>query len=250
MDFLSSLPFEWAQFAFMRNAFIAVLLFSPLFGMLSTMVDSRMAFFSIPWRLGAYRHCDRCASWYQSALMVHDSLRYSFRVPAGKLQLMGQPQQIQLGPLPLTAIAAGIMILSLNGGFSKYSSFLIGDILSITTVDILTLAIVLVVVIVYWAVMYNSMMVVGINTAFASSRGIKHLLVEISFACVVALVVMASIQWVVVTIYDRQVHRTRDRLCQVHQEANHPDRWAGARSADGSARRRRHRDQDSATCAS
>ena len=44
------LPFEWAQpgsMFFMKNALLAVLVISPLFGLLSTMVvESRMSFFS------------------------------------------------------------------------------------------------------------------------------------------------------------------------------------------------------------
>ena len=44
------LPFEWAQAGsmyFMKNALLAVLVISPLFGLLSTMVvHSRMSFFS------------------------------------------------------------------------------------------------------------------------------------------------------------------------------------------------------------
>ena len=44
------LPFEWAQpgqMLFMKNALLAILVISPLFGLLSTMVvQSRMSFFS------------------------------------------------------------------------------------------------------------------------------------------------------------------------------------------------------------
>ena len=47
-DFLSSaLPFAWAEYKFMVNAFIAVLLIAPLMGILGTMaVNNKMAFFS------------------------------------------------------------------------------------------------------------------------------------------------------------------------------------------------------------
>ena len=47
---LSLLPFDWAQpgqMYFMKNALLAVLVITPLFGILSTMVvHSRMSFFS------------------------------------------------------------------------------------------------------------------------------------------------------------------------------------------------------------
>ena len=44
------LPFEFMQFSFMKNAFIAILLLTPLLGLLGTMaVNQRMAFFPTPW---------------------------------------------------------------------------------------------------------------------------------------------------------------------------------------------------------
>ena len=44
---IGALPFEWASHGFMRSALLAVLVISPLFGLLSTMVvESRMSFFS------------------------------------------------------------------------------------------------------------------------------------------------------------------------------------------------------------
>jgi zinc transport system permease protein len=41
------LPFEFMEYAFMKNAFIAILLISPIFAILGTMiVNNKMAFFS------------------------------------------------------------------------------------------------------------------------------------------------------------------------------------------------------------
>ena len=41
------LPFEWTEFAYMKNAFLAVLLITPLFGLVGTMVvNNKMSFFS------------------------------------------------------------------------------------------------------------------------------------------------------------------------------------------------------------
>ena len=37
-DLLSMLPFDWLSYGFMKNALLAVLLITPLFGLLSTMV--------------------------------------------------------------------------------------------------------------------------------------------------------------------------------------------------------------------
>ena len=44
----SILPFSWIQYDFMKNALLAVLLITPLFGMIGTMVvDHKLAFFSV-----------------------------------------------------------------------------------------------------------------------------------------------------------------------------------------------------------
>ena len=41
------LPFDFMQYTFMKNAFLAILLVSPIFAMLGTMiVNNKMAFFS------------------------------------------------------------------------------------------------------------------------------------------------------------------------------------------------------------
>ena len=41
------LPFSFLQYTFMKNALLAIVLITPLFGMLGTMaVDNKMAFFS------------------------------------------------------------------------------------------------------------------------------------------------------------------------------------------------------------
>ena len=41
------LPFEWISYTFMKNALLALLMITPLFGLLGTMaVDNKMAFFS------------------------------------------------------------------------------------------------------------------------------------------------------------------------------------------------------------
>lgn len=61
MDFVYSLldrtfPFELLGYSFMKNAFLAILLVTPLFGLLSTMVVSnRMAFLPILWDMALFQ---------------------------------------------------------------------------------------------------------------------------------------------------------------------------------------------------
>ena len=45
------LPFQWLSHTFMKNAFIAIIIITPLFGLLSTMVVSnKMSFFAVQGR--------------------------------------------------------------------------------------------------------------------------------------------------------------------------------------------------------
>ena len=45
--FMSSLPFEWTSYLFMQNALLTVLIITPMFGLLGTMiVNNKMSFFS------------------------------------------------------------------------------------------------------------------------------------------------------------------------------------------------------------
>lgn len=44
------LPFEYMRYDFMKNALLAVLLITPLFGLVGTMiVNNRLAFFPMRW---------------------------------------------------------------------------------------------------------------------------------------------------------------------------------------------------------
>ena len=95
-----------------------------------------------------------------------------------------------------TSVAVGLLILSYGGSFSKYSSYLVGDILSISEKEILCLFITLIGVVVLWVFIFNKLLIISVNRELAASRGIKTNLYENIFVAVVAVVVMLSIKWV------------------------------------------------------
>ena len=88
------------------------------------------------------------------------------------------------------AMALGIVILSARGGFAKYSSYLIGDILTVGRKDLWTIGIVLVAAYVLWALLYNQLLLLSVNRSLAASRGVRVMLVENIF------VIMVAIRWV------------------------------------------------------
>ena len=92
------------------------------------------------------------------------------------------------------------MIMSSGGSFNKFSTYLIGDLLSISKSDLVSLAIVFVIVVVIWALLFNRLLVLSINQSFARSRGISTFTIESIFAAMLAVVVAISIQWVGILI--------------------------------------------------
>ena len=198
-DAFSLLTFAWADYKFMVNAFIAVLLIAPLMGILGTMaVNNKMAFFS-----DALGH-SALTGIALGVLLGIDNEMISL-VAFGVLMALvitrvknkgASSADTVISVFSSTAIALGLLILSYGGGFSKYSTFLVGDILSITPGEITALFIVFVAVIIIWILICNKLLLISINRELAASRGIKTVLYENIFVVVVAAVVMFSIKWV------------------------------------------------------
>lgn len=193
------LPFTWVQYDFMKNALLAVLLITPLLGMLGTMaVNHNMAFFS-----DALGHSALTGIALGVILGVDNELisMVAFGILLAliitKVRSAGTASaDTVISVFSSAAIALGLVILSVGGGFSKYSSYLIGDILSVTSSEILILAATLVCVTIIWAFIYNKLTLVSINRELAASRGVRVALIENIFVVLVAVVVMLSIKWV------------------------------------------------------
>lgn len=198
-NIFSLLPFAWSDYKFMVNAFIAVLLIAPLMGILGTMaVNNKMAFFS-----DALGHSALTGIALGVLLGIKNEM--ISLVAFGVLMALvitrvknkgASSADTVISVFSSTAIALGLLILSYGGGFSKYSAFLVGDILSITTGEIAALFIVFTAVTVIWVLIFNKLLLISINRELAASRGIKTVLYENIFVAVVAAVVMFSIKWV------------------------------------------------------
>ena len=199
-EFMSSvLPFSWADYKFMINAFVAVLLIAPLMGVLGTMaVNNKMAFFSdalghsaftgiaLGVLLGIKNETISLIAFGVFLALVITRVKNKGRASSDTV----------ISVFSSTSIALGLLVLSYGGGFSKYSAYLVGDILSVTGNEILCLLITFVVVIIIWCFIYNKLLVISVNRELAASRGIKTTVYENIFVIVVAVVVMMSIKWV------------------------------------------------------
>lgn len=197
MDVL--LPLEAFRFTFMKNAFLAVLLLTPLLGLLGTMaVNHQMAFFS-----DALGHSAITGIGLGILLGLHNDLlaMLIFGVIWAVLiclirQSGSASADTVISVFSSTSIAAGLLILARGGKFAKYSSLLIGDILAVTPNDLLSLAIALPLGILCWALMYNALLLTSVSPSLARSRGIPTRLTECAFVVLVAVAVMLAIRWV------------------------------------------------------
>ena len=192
-----ALPLEMLQWNFMKNAFLAILLMAPLFGLLSTMiVTGKMSFFSDALGHSAFTGiaigciCGIAAPvWAAVIFSVLFALLFSF-----VRSRSNHTADTLIGVFSSTAVALGIFVATLGGdSFTKYNQYLIGDILSVTPAQIGSLAIVLVMILIFWIISANRLTLTAIHPQLASSRGIPVGLSQTIFTVAIAVVVTLTI---------------------------------------------------------
>ena len=200
---LSWLPFEWAApdtMLFMKNALLAVLVVTPLFGLLSTMVvESRMAFFSdalghsafTGMAIGALCGLTRPVG---AAVVFAVVIALLFTLVSQKTHMASDTA---ISVFSSAAVALGIFLSTLGGqSFTKFNTLLIGDILSVSPAEIGLLALILLALVILWLTSYNQMMLSSVHQALADSRGIQVVWKNFLFTAAIAVVVTISMSWV------------------------------------------------------
>ncbi len=187
------------QYNFMIFAFLAILIITPLFGMLGTMVVSnRMAFFSDALGHSALTGIAVGVIFglgRPSLAMVIFGVVFALLLNWIRSRNISQTDTI-ISVFSSCCIAVGLAILSRGGNFSQYSSLLLGDVLSISRQEIIYLVLLFAATVVFWITCYNRLQAVVLNRTLAKSRHIRILLIENLFSVFIALVVMLSIEWV------------------------------------------------------
>lgn len=193
------IPFSWIHFNFMKNALIAIILIAPLFGLVGTMiVNNKMSFFS-----DALGHSALTGIAIGVVLGVGNYMismllfAVLFALAISKvIQSEVSSTDTVIGVFSSVGVALGIVILSVKGGFSRYSTYLIGDILSITEKEILILAITLILVIILWILCFNKLMLSSLDPDLALSRNVNLGFYKNIFVLLIAVIVTVSIKWV------------------------------------------------------
>lgn len=195
-----ALPLEMLHWRFMQNALLAILLMAPLFGLMSTMiVTGKMSFFSDALGHSAFTGIAIGAifgiaapTWVAVIFSVIFALAFSFI-----RNRSNHTADTLIGVFSSTAVALGIFIATLGGNsFTKYNQYLIGDILSVTPMEIAMLAGLLILVVVFWVLASNRLTLTAIYPQLADSRGISVKLTQTLFTVFIAIVVTLSISWV------------------------------------------------------
>ena len=191
------------EYEFMRNALLAILIMTPLFGLVGTViVNNKMAFFSDALGHSALTGIAIGAIFgitNPTISMIIFGIVFALLLNKIKdLKITSRDTIISV--FSSTALAIGLVLLSKNGNFSKFSNYLIGDILSIVPSEIFALLIIAILVFVFWILFSNKMYAISLNASLAKSKGIKNSLVENLFIVLVALIVMISIRWVGILI--------------------------------------------------
>ena len=195
---LLSLPF--LSMNFMKDALLAVLIMTPLFGILSTMVvTGRLSFFSDALGHSGFTGiaigvlCGAASpTWFAVVLAVAFALLFSYVKSS-----TSQAAETIISVFSSTAVALGIFIATMNGSsFTKFNQYLIGDILSVTPGEIGLLALVLLGVVLLWIFACNRLVLTAAHPQLASSRGIPVRGFETLFTVSIAVVVTLAMSWV------------------------------------------------------
>ncbi len=200
---VSLLPFSWAaadSLTFMKNALLAVLVITPLFGLLSTMVvTNKMSFFSDALGHSAFTGiaigvlCGFADPMWCAALFAL-VLSALFTWVRRHTQLASDTV---IGVFSSTAVALGIFIATYQGGsFTKFNAYLVGDILSVEPGKIGLLAVILLLIVLLWITSFNRLLLASIHPALADSRGVSVFWQEWLFTAAIALVVTLAMTWV------------------------------------------------------
>jgi len=202
-ELIGRLPFEWAQFGFMRTALLAVIIVSPLFAVMGTLViNNRMAFFS-----DAIGHASLTGVGIGVLLGLADPfwalLGFGLILGLGIISLQRFTRSAMDTVISLSmsfSIALGVALLSRGGNFNKFSRYLVGDLLSITPDEVGHLLVIALLVGGGLLLAYNRILLVGLNESLARSRGLSPWWTQVLFCSGVVMVVIMNLSWVGILI--------------------------------------------------
>ena len=199
---------EFLNYTFIKNALIAILLASPIFAIIGTMiVNNKMAFFS-----DALGHSALTGIAIGMLLGISNA-NISIVIFAIVFALIlnyvknktSYGTDTIISVFSSIAMAIGLALLGRMGEFNKYSNYLVGDLLSISKQELVYLAIAFVLAIIFWIFTFNKINAISVNKMLAKSKGINVTIVDNLFSVVTAIIVMISIRWIGILLINSMV---------------------------------------------
>lgn len=197
------LPFDWVEYGFMKNAFLAVLVVTPCFGLAGTMVvANRLSFFS-----DVIGHSSLAGIAIGMVLGLGD-VRPAMIIFAVLLavamnifiEVSGAANDTVLGIILAATTGLGVVMLSRAGSFNRYSDLIVGNILSVQPGEIFFLFILLLVVLVFWFLFGGYLAILSVDPALVYDRRVSPFVVRTMFTVLIAVLVILSIRWIGVLI--------------------------------------------------
>ena len=196
-DLLGKLPFEIMQFEFMRMALLGLLIIAPMAAVCGTqVVNFNMSFFS-----DAIGHSVFAGVALGLVLSVSPDLTMPLLALAVGLGIMAVKQRSGLssdtviGVVFSAVVAAGLAVVSLYPSAVRNSQmFLYGDILTISSNDILLMLGLTVVFIIFQVFSFNKLICIELNPQLAKAHRIRIGAYQYLFAMFLSLVVIFSVK--------------------------------------------------------
>ncbi len=188
---------------FLRYALFAGLLAAPAFGIIGTYVVARR----MTYLAGAIAHCVLGGIGAALYCQVHYGLAWmtpmlgaivtaiAAALVIGLVSLRSRERvDSVIGAIWVLGMAAGIIFIAKTPGYIDPMSYLFGNILMITGQDLLTIAVLDVIVIGLGLLSYNRMIAVCFDEEFARLRGIRTELYTLLLLCLTALTIVLMVR--------------------------------------------------------
>ncbi|MFH0975142.1 MAG: metal ABC transporter permease [Spirochaetota bacterium] len=197
------LPFSWTEYAFMKNALLAILIVSPCFGLIgAAVISNRMAFFSDGMGHSALTGIALGALIGFSEMfipMILFAVVFAFAINFFS-EKTGASSDTVIAVFTSFSVALGIALLTGGSSFRKYSVYLVGDILSVNPADIFYLLIMAFVVFVFFLLFGSYLSLIGIEPSLAYRKSIPPYAVKTLFSILLAVLIVLSIRWMGILI--------------------------------------------------
>lgn len=208
VDFI---PYDsFREYAFMQRALVGLLLIAPLCSTIGIqVVNFRLAFFAEAIGHSAFtgialgfllslipglKGLDPSVAMIGFGILV--ALLITWQRRSTEL-----PSDTIVGVFSSTVVAVGLAVIMnltqtgrIRNGDVSFNDFLMGNILTISSLDLAGLLVFFVATILFQAWSYNRLMFIGIHSPLAQTMGVRVVLYEYLFAVLLALVVMFSIK--------------------------------------------------------